>query len=104
MLARAGSLFFLPLNARPGIFEFREAGRGKEGVFSPLLHGIVGLMEKAAEEPTLTIGFDDTGKQQPVYRFWTHHTLLKLQGLLRGWSRDVCFRKAQARGERWIRN
>lgn len=35
MLARAGSLFFLPLNARPGIFEFREAGRGKEGVFSP---------------------------------------------------------------------
>lgn len=31
----------------------------------------------------LMIGFADIGKQQPVYRFWTHHTLLKLQGLLR---------------------
>lgn len=100
-----GRFFFIPcLHARPGAFDFR-AWEGR-GCFLPplLLYGIVGLMGKAADEPTLLIGFDGTGKQQPVYRFWTHHTFLKLQGLLRGWSRDVCFRKAQARGERWIRN
>lgn len=101
MLARA---VFIPcLHARPGAFDSR-AWEGQGCFLPPLLYGIVGLMGKAADEPTLLIGFDGTGKQQPVYRFWTHHTFLKLQGLLRGWSRDVCFRKAQARGERWIRN
>lgn len=103
MLARAVFLFPACMQGQAPLT--LEPGRG-EDVFLPplLLYGIVGLMGKAADEPTLLIGFDGMGKQQPVYRFWTHHTFLKLQGLLRGWSQDVCFRKAQARGERWIRN
>lgn len=57
-----------------------EPGRGEDVFILPplLLYGVVGLMEKAAYEPTLLIGFDGTGKQQPVYRFWAHHTFLKL--------------------------
>lgn len=44
----------VPPNARPGTFEFRgwegQAGKQKRFFFFPSLRGIVGLMEKAAEE------------------------------------------------------
>lgn len=66
-----------------------EAGRARGGFFFFFLfHGIVGLMEKAAEEThadELMIGFAEIGKQQPVLSVLdTSHSFAKITSIVKG--------------------